>query len=434
MSQLNKDRALYMNLESDTETKRLSTYSRKLHEILTRMKTATGPVMVYSQFKTVEGLGVLGIALKTNGYDEIAIERWDGNTPVFTAETLASIRKGPSVGSVPKRFITFSGDSGSRPTQRAVLINLFNGQWAKLPRGVKALFEAAGFDMNTKYTHGEICGCIGITSAGAEGISLRNVRQVHIMEPYWNMVRIEQVKGRAVRICSHMDLPKEERTVEIFMYVTAFSNTQEIKIPKSIALADSYGDKVGTTDFNILYVSKRKALINEKLLHVMKESAVDCKMNQPDNEMLTCFSVEGKNPYMFDPDLQRDMITTVSEYGKAAAKSAAKPTEKAEPTEKAKGGPVTVTVPKVRLVHPATKKPVDYLVGPEDPVTRRVNLYADRDKEFKTPLFVATAVPAPGGGVTYTGIEVVKGATVAAAAGAAAAAKPAAAATATPPK
>jgi len=416
MNQLYKDRALYMNLESDTETKRLSHYSRKLHEILVRMKAATGPVMVYSQFKTVEGLGVLGVALQANGYDEIAIERWDGNTPVFTAKTIASIQKGPSEkGGVPKRFITFSGDSGSRPTQRAVLINLFNGQWAKLPRGVKALFEGAGFDMNKKYTHGEICACIGITSAGAEGISLRNVRQVHIMEPYWNMVRIEQVKGRAVRICSHMDLPKEERNVEIYTYVATFSKEDTLTIPKAIVLADSYLDKVVTTDYNILLVSKRKALINEKLLHVMKESAVDCKLNQPDNELLTCFTTEGKNPYMFDPDLKQDVITTVSEYGikkkgptaAAAATAATAATTAATATAATTVAvPKTITVTKISIVEMVEGKPIEkeYLVGPEDPDTRQVKLYADTDKELKTPLYRGTAVPNPAGGVTYTDI------------------------------
>lgn len=32
---------------------------------------------------------------------------------------------------------------------------------------------------------------IMISSAGAEGINLLNTRQVHIMEPHWNEVRIE---------------------------------------------------------------------------------------------------------------------------------------------------------------------------------------------------------------------------------------------------
>jgi hypothetical protein len=363
--------------------------------------------MVYSQFKTVEGLGVLGIALKANGYDEIGIQRWDGNSPVFTDETLASIQKGPSLGAIPKRFITFSGDSGDRPAQRAVLINLFNGQWAKLPRGVKTLFEKAGFDMNTKYTHGEICGCIGITSAGAEGISLRNVRQVHIMEPYWNMVRIEQVKGRAVRICSHMDLPIEERNVEIFTYIATFSEEQTPGIPAVIVKNDSRGYRVITTDEGILEVSKRKALINAKMLHLLKESAVDCKMNQPDNELLTCFAVEGKNPYMFDPDLAKDIVTTVSEYGRAPSATVAVATVATAVAERS-GAKEQKTIVLAKIVIPENGVNVEYILGPEDPVTREVKVYAQSDKEFANPLYRALAVPSPSGGIAYRGVKRIK--------------------------
>ena len=406
MSTLNKNRLKYMNLVSDVPTAQLSMYSRKLHEILIRMKTATGPVLVYSQFKTVEGLGVLGIALKTNGYDEIAIERWDGNSPVFTADTLAAIRKGPSVGSVPKRFITFSGDSGNTPVQRAVLINLFNGQWAKLPRGVKSLFEAAGFDMATKYTHGEICGCIGITSAGAEGISLRNVRQVHIMEPYWNMVRIDQVKGRAVRICSHMDLPPEERNVEIYTYISTFSSNQlhstpeKGGLPPMIRRKDLRPTGVVTTDEAVYLVSQQKALINEKVLKVLKETAVDCKMNQPDNEPIRCFAVQGKNPYLFDPNLSRDVVTTVSEYGKGRGKEV-----EPEVEEKAKPPAKTTTLPKISLTKQGKDGPVttEYLVGPVNRATMEVLLYAGNDAELTRALLVGKVVPSPEGGQTYTG-------------------------------
>ena len=406
MSTLNRNRSKYMNLVSDVPTARLSMYSRKLHEILIRMKTATGPVLVYSQFKTVEGLGVLGIALKTNGYDEIAIERWDGNSPVFTADTLTSIRKGPSVGSVPKRFITFSGDSGNTPVQRAVLINLFNGQWAKLPRGVKALFEDAGFDMGAKYTHGEICGCIGITSAGAEGISLRNVRQVHIMEPYWNMVRIDQVKGRAVRICSHMDLPPEERNVEIYTYISTFSSNQLHSTPEKgglppiIRRKDLRPTGVVTTDEAVYLVSQQKALINEKVLKVLKETAVDCKMNQPDNEPIRCFAVQGKNPYLFDPNISRDVVTTVSEYGKGRGKEV-----EPEVEEKAKPPAKTTTLPKISLTKQGKDGPVtaEYLVGPVNRATMEVLLYAGNDAELTRALLVGKVVPSPGGGQTYTG-------------------------------
>ena len=36
-------------------------------------------------------------------------------------------------------------------------------------------------------------------AVGAEGLNLENIRQVHVMEPYWHEIRIEQVIGRAQR-------------------------------------------------------------------------------------------------------------------------------------------------------------------------------------------------------------------------------------------
>lgn len=53
------------------------------------------------------------------------------------------------------------------------------------------------------------------TAAAAEGITLANVRHVHLMEPHWNPARHDQVIGRAIRINSHITLPEAERTVRI---------------------------------------------------------------------------------------------------------------------------------------------------------------------------------------------------------------------------
>jgi hypothetical protein len=62
-------------------------------------------------------------------------------------------------------------------------------------------------DISPNNNSGEIIKIFMITSSGAEGISLKNVRYVHITEPYWHPVRTAQVIGRAIRICSHEDLP-----------------------------------------------------------------------------------------------------------------------------------------------------------------------------------------------------------------------------------
>ena len=67
--------------------------------------------------------------------------------------------------------------------------------------------------------YGQQCVLLLATQSGAEGISLKCVRQVHIMEPYLNNVRIEQVIGRARRIASHVKLPKDQRNVTVFKYI-----------------------------------------------------------------------------------------------------------------------------------------------------------------------------------------------------------------------
>ena len=55
-----------------------------------------------------------------------------------------------------------------------------------------------------------------ITSAGAEGLDLKNTRSVIILEPFWHTSRIQQVIGRAVRYKSHETLPESERYVDVY--------------------------------------------------------------------------------------------------------------------------------------------------------------------------------------------------------------------------
>jgi superfamily II DNA or RNA helicase len=66
-----------------------------------------------------------------------------------------------------------------------------------------------------------------ISKAGSEGIDFKFIRQVHILEPWYNMNRIEQIIGRADRNFSHKDLPFEKRNVEIFMYGTILGDNKE---------------------------------------------------------------------------------------------------------------------------------------------------------------------------------------------------------------
>lgn len=139
-------------------------------------------------------------------------------------------------------------------------------------------------------SHGETCKIMMISPAGAEGISLMNVRQVHLMEPYWHEVRMIQMIGRAVRMCSHKDLPFDERHVDIYRYKSVRAkgtvDPRGENKPKGNML--SVGEK-WTTDQYIEDLARGKEGLNQSFLDAMKEAAVDCVLNKSHNALVQDF-------------------------------------------------------------------------------------------------------------------------------------------------
>ena len=157
-----------------------------------------------------------------------------------------------------------------------------------------------------------------ITSSGAEGINLRNTRYVHVIEPYWNMTRIEQVIGRARRICSHKDLPEELRTVQVFMYVSILSEKQRNHettnnvelINRDVSRLDK--NEPVTTDESLFEIATMKDRINRQILMSVKQSAMDCSLysNKNADEPLVCYGHGIKiesNAFSTYPSIDVDM-------------------------------------------------------------------------------------------------------------------------------
>lgn len=65
-----------------------------------------------------------------------------------------------------------------------------------------------------------------LSSSGAESLDLKNTKQLHIIEPHWNNFKIKQVIGRAIRYKSHIDLHPDNRHVNIYRWITKFSQKQ----------------------------------------------------------------------------------------------------------------------------------------------------------------------------------------------------------------
>ena len=101
-----------------------------------------------------------------------------------------------------------------------------------------------------------------ISMAASEGLDFKNIRQIHILEPWYNMNRIEQIVGRGVRNLSHCDLDFEDRNVEIYLHGTELTNPEE-------EAADMY----------VYRSAEKKAIQIGYVTRVIKENAVDCLLN-----------------------------------------------------------------------------------------------------------------------------------------------------------
>lgn len=232
----------------------INQYSPKFKSIFENIQKVHGSVLVYSQFRKVEGLGIFGKFLEKNGYVEFKIKPnnndWDVDIPEEDWDK-------------PK-YISFTGSNDVSK----VLLNIFNNNFESLPIKLKTKL---GTRNNLR---GDVIRVLLITKSGSEGISLKNVRQVHLIEPYWNNIRVDQVIGRAVRTCSHVDLPQKDRNVEVFTYRMKFTTEQ---LSKSYAIKNS--DKGLTTDQHIFNMAQHKSMIVNGFLDCMKKASIDCALN-----------------------------------------------------------------------------------------------------------------------------------------------------------
>ena len=116
---------------------------------------------------------------------------------------------------------------------------------------------------------GEIIKVVLISQAGSEGLDFKAIRQVHILEPWYNVNRIEQIIGRAVRNNSHKDLPFSKRNVQIFLYGTMLENSKEEAV-----------------DLYVYRMSEVNAIKIGKVTRLLKQTAVDCIINHDQTELI----------------------------------------------------------------------------------------------------------------------------------------------------
>jgi len=291
----------YLSLEG------LKTYSPKFLEMIKNIENPEhkGLHLVYSQFRSMEGIGIFSLALEANGFAKFKIKHdkikgWEIN---MSEEDMGK-----------PCYAHYTGTEDDE--EKEIIRNIYNGMWDYIPNNIATQLRAKSSNNNL----GEIIRVLMITSAGSEGINLRNTRYVHIMEPYWHPVRIEQVIGRARRICSHQSLPKELQTVEVFIYIMVFTQ-QQLKSEYAIELKLKDQSKFApylplSSDEKLFETSNIKEQLSSQILKSIKEASIDCAthIQSSTKEGLVClsFGQTDVNNFSYNPNYSQDQNDTIA--------------------------------------------------------------------------------------------------------------------------
>ena len=244
-------------------------YSPKFAQMYEDIETSPGSVLVYSQFRMVEGLGIFKEVLNRQGYVEINIVNNEDFGYILDDMDVFDKKYDN------KRYVVFNSDR----IKTNILMNIFNGNSKALPKNIQEQLKLVHID--TEQLYGKIVKVMMITQSGAEGISLKNVRRVLITEYFWNSVRIDQVIGRAVRTCSHKSLPDKDQNVQVFTYLMNFTRKQLNENPTLRSK-----DKEITTDKHIYNIAKSKEGLINSFLKMLKAASLDCIIQSDVNNPL----------------------------------------------------------------------------------------------------------------------------------------------------
>ena len=110
------------------------------------------------------------------------------------------------------------------------------------------------------------------TDVISEGVDFKRIQNIHIVEPWHNLSKMDQIIGRGSRFCSHADLDEKDRKVNIFLYALYFDNI------------DSYFNNNRESIDLLRYrrgINKDKAI--KKINRILKRSAIDCNYNKINN-------------------------------------------------------------------------------------------------------------------------------------------------------
>ncbi len=256
----NKDTAIEAPFADE---KHLYKYSTKFASILETIRKSKGLIFIFSNF-IEQGVLPLALILEQNGFDRECIEGEDQLLD-YHANKLRGGGKRKQVcylcGNEAKHIDHNDEKCKNYHIFKRAKYMLYFVESKDIIKIKKN--EALNKFINPKNKYGEEVKIFIGTRAVSEGLDFKRLRQVHILEPWYNLSRHEQIIGRAIRFHSHDLLLPEEKNVEIFQYASILPTKNKYSNRESI-------------DLKNYRIAENKDLIIKKISRIMKESAVDC--------------------------------------------------------------------------------------------------------------------------------------------------------------
>lgn len=217
--------------------KSIAKWAPKMKAILDYIENSEGIVYVYS-FYMYSGIIPLAIALEHMGYN-----KYKGNNLLKSDSGSGS---GSGGATKQKRNLTYCMIT---PKTNTDLTPDFEGE-------IEAIRSAAN-------KNGDIIKVVLGSSVSAEGIDFKCIREIHMLEPWYHLNKVEQIVGRAVRNCSHIDLPSSQRNVTMYHHANLVNERN-----------------AETIDLRSYRIAENKQRVIDQVEDVLKRVSVDCNLNK----------------------------------------------------------------------------------------------------------------------------------------------------------